>query len=77
MKERDPTDVPSQGPQGGKEQQGQPCDQCDSEQSAMHEFQAISNEMRPAKELADWAAKYQRKIAWFLEEMALRHRVLA
>jgi hypothetical protein len=31
--------------------------------------------MKPAKELEDWAAKYQREIVWFLEEIALRHHV--
>jgi hypothetical protein len=75
MKKRDPTDVPSRGAQGGKEQQWQPRDQCDNEQSAMHEFQAISSEMRPAKELEDWAAKYQREIVWFLAGIAHRHHV--
>ena len=75
MKERDPTDVPSRGAQGGQEQQWQPCEQCDNEQSAMQEFQAISSQMSPAKELVDWAAKYQREIVWFVEEIALRHHV--
>ena len=75
MKERDPTDVPSRGAQGGKEQQWQPRDQCDNEQSAMQEYQAMSSEMRPAKELENWAAKYQREIVWFLEEILLRHHV--
>jgi hypothetical protein len=41
----------------------------------MQEFQAISSQMSPAKELVDWAAKYQREIVWFVEEIALRHHV--
>ena len=75
VKEGEPAYVPSRGAKGGKEQQWQPRDQCDNEQSAMHKFQAISSEMRPAKELEDWAAQYQRETVWSLEEITLRHHV--
>jgi hypothetical protein len=77
VKEGKPTDAPSRGTEGAEEQQRQPCDQRDNEQPAMQEFQAISGEMRPPKELEDRATQYQGKIGRFLAGIGFRHRRLA
>ena len=74
VKEGKSTDVPSRGTEGAEEQQRQPCDQCDNEQPAMQEFQAISGEMRPPKELEDRATQHQGEIMSFFDEIVLCHR---
>jgi hypothetical protein len=75
VKEGKPAGVPSRGAEGGKEQQREPRDQRNNEQPAMQEFQAFSGEMRPPKELEDWATQYQGEIVRFFKEITFRHCV--